>query len=183
MRKENSAISRLVVLVIGCCLLLMPLAFVNAADTAAAITDLKVNDPTRANLWAVQSGLKVGDLIFADRTFAIVTLPAAYAGSTWIRTANDSKKSAEKILASFKVTNDATVFVAFDDRVLTGNKPTWLGTDWVDTKDDITDNGTNPPVTYSLLKKSFKAGSVVELGPNTDSGNGSGCVGYFIIVK
>jgi hypothetical protein len=80
------------------------------------------------------------------------------------------------------VTKDATVFVAFDDRVLTNVKPGWLAS-WVDTNDDIADNGTNPPVNYSLLKKSFPANSVVELGPNTETGTGSGCVGYFVIVK
>ena len=123
----------------------------------------------------------MGDTIFGDRAYAIVKLPDAYVGSTWISTSADSKKYAEKVLASFKVTEDATVFVAFDDRVLNNMKPGWIAS-WVDTNDNIVDNGSTV-VTYSLLKKSFPANSVVELGPNTETGTGSGCIGYFIIVK
>jgi hypothetical protein len=183
--KRNSRILRLVVLVIGCSLLMLPLGLVNAADTvstaAGLISDLKVNDTARANYWSIKSGLKVGDVIFGDRSFAIVTLPAAYAGSTWISTAADSKKCAEKVLVTFKVTKDATVLVAFDDRVLSGMKPGWLA-GWVDTNDNITDDGSTQ-VTYSLLKKSFPANSIVELGPNTESGTSGGCIDYFVIVK
>jgi hypothetical protein len=184
MKKGNATIFSLGVLVIACGLFLMPLALVNAADTTSTpvtsglITDLKVNDTAHANAWSVQSGLKVGDLLYGDRIYAVATLPTAYVGSTLIRTSPDSKKFTNAILATFKVTKDATVFVVIDDRVINVSKPAWLA-DWVDSGDDITDNEASP-IKYSLFKKSFTANSEVQLGPN---GATSGCSGYFAIVK
>ena len=53
--KKRFNVFRLVMLVIVCCLVVMPLTLVNAA--AGLITDLKVNDTARANYWVIKSGL------------------------------------------------------------------------------------------------------------------------------
>lgn len=153
-----------------------------ASDSNAAksgdglIAELSVKDKINANFWSIQKNLQVGDQQLGDRSFTIKSLPPAYAGYDWIRTAGDSKSFGGDVLVTFKVTKDADVFVGFDDRV--SIKPDWLK-DWVDTGDDIVNTDPNEP-SFSLYKKHFPAGSTVSLGPN---GQISGCIQYMIIVK
>lgn len=138
------------------------------------ITDLKVFSHNMP--WTVSTNIQAGALQYTDRGFYIAKLPDAYAGCDWIQTACNSKNYFQTPLATFKVTADAEVYVAFDDRVVT--KPEWLK-DWVDTGDDIVNTEANPTV-YSLYVKKFPANSEVVLGPNSQS---SGCTQYMVLVK
>ncbi len=142
----------------------------------ALITDLVVNDKSTAANWAITSNLQVGDQQFGDRSYAIASLPPAYAASDWIRTAADAKKFIGQALVTFKVTADADVYVAHDDRVVT--KPAWFK-DWTNTGDRIVNTEPNP-VTFSIFKKSFPADSTVTLG---DNGASSGVTHYMIFVR
>ncbi|NLG83145.1 MAG: pectate lyase, partial [Firmicutes bacterium] len=143
---------------------------------SALIADLLVYDTQRAASWSVQPSIQVGEPLFGDRAYAIVSLPPAYVGYEWIRTACDSKKFTGEILATFKVTAPVTVYVAHDDRLV--QKPAWLA-HWIDTGDDLVDSETTP-VVMSLFKKDFPAGSTVVLGNNGGSLSG---VQYIVIVK
>ncbi|HYH02398.1 MAG TPA: hypothetical protein VEC37_04815, partial [Bacillota bacterium] len=148
----------------------------NTAKEDGLITELSVKDKITENFWSIQKNLQVGDQQMGDRQFIIKSLPAAYAGYNWIRTAGDAKNFGGEVLVTFKVTKDADVFVAFDDRV--SMKPEWLA-GWTDTKDEIVNSDPNEP-SFSIYKKHFSAGSTVSLGPN---GQRSGCIQYMIIVK
>ncbi len=149
----------------------------NATPTVPTlISDLVVNDTTNAADWSIQSNIQVGSVEYGDRTYTIAALPSTYAGSAWVRAANDSKAYTGTTLVSFKVNAAATVYVAFDDRVTT--KPSWLS-GWTDIGNNIVDNQSTP-VTYSVFSKMFASGSTVSLGPN---GQSATCCQYYIIVK
>ncbi len=149
---------------------------INVTPEYSLISNLVVNDTGNMANWSVQSNVQVGSLTYGDRDYVIATMPSFYAGSQYIRSANNSKSYVGIPLVSFTVNASVTVYVAFDDRV--SPKPDWLSS-WTDMGDNIVDN-EKPAVTYSLYGKNFASGDTVALGPNQQS---SGVCGYFVIVK
>ena len=148
-------------------------------DFAASeiIYELTLYDSERARYWSVRSNIQVNEQMFGDRAYLIASMPEKYAGYDWIRTGCDSKKFYGKVMATFKVKENATVYIAHDDRIVV--KPAWMA-DWKDTGDDLTDNQTSPKVIYSIFEKSFAANSTVTLGEN---GGNTGATQYIVIVK
>lgn len=142
---------------------------------AALITDLSINDSTNAADWSIRTNIQTGNTLYGDRTFTIAALPSAYVGSSWIRTANDSKGYSGNPVATFKVTQNVDVYVAYDDRLTT---PSWMS-GWTDTGDNMTDS-YSPATVFSLYKKSYTANSTVSLGP---VGQIDLCSMYTVIVK
>ncbi|GBE47736.1 hypothetical protein BMS3Bbin12_00901 [bacterium BMS3Bbin12] len=129
------------------------------APGTALIGALTVSDTAHAALWSVQSNLRNGVTLYGDRAYTISSLPAALAGSEWIRTANDSRTFTGTVVAHFTVPRAATVYIAHRDDI---GKPVWLR-NWVDSGMNLVDS---EPKTYSLYRKDFTAGATVELGPN-----------------
>ena len=105
------------------------------------------------------AGIDVGDPYYIDRAFTIASIPAAYAGLTWIMTANDDKSAADDPFLRFEVGVETRVLVGYDGRI--PSRPSWLAS-WTDTGADITDD---QGVTFRLLESVFPAGRV-ELGGN-----------------
>ena len=126
--------------------------------TAGAISDLTVKDTLNSGDWSIQNNLQLGNELYGDRTYKFVHVPQKYLGTAWIQTANDSRSYTNTPLVTFKLSQNATVYVAFDDRIL--KRPSWLS-DWTNTGDNL-DAGGDP---FSVYQKSFPAG-VVSLGPN-----------------
>jgi hypothetical protein len=142
------------------------------------ITNMTVNDTANAVDWSIRGNIQAGNTEFGDRTYTITSLPAAYAGCDWIRSANDSKGYAGTSMVTFNVTVASDVLVAHDDRITT--KPSWLS-GWTDTGSDIIDDeGTYGIQTFSLYKKSFAANALVDLGPDGSAANYDM---YYVIVK
>jgi hypothetical protein len=132
------------------------------------IADLWVNsEASGADSWMVKANLQAGDLSYGDRAFRFASIPDSVAGSDWIMAAANSKSFTGETLATFKLTADADVYLAFDDRMAV--KPAWLS-DWTDTGEDLTIESP-APLTFSLYKKSFAAGSTVTLGRNGNTTN------------
>ncbi|NLY74638.1 MAG: pectate lyase [Firmicutes bacterium] len=148
-----------------------------ASGESDLIEDLTLYDTERSRYWSVRTNIQVNEQMFGDRYYLIASMPDKYAGYDWIRTGCDSKRFSGKVMATFKVKEDATVYIAHDDRIVV--KPAWMA-DWKDTGDDLTDNQTSPKVTYSIFEKSFPANSVVTLGEN---GGSAGATQYIVIVK
>lgn len=148
-----------------------------ASTVSSVIDELYLYDSERARYWTVRSGIQVNEQMFGDRPYLIASIPDQYVGYDWIRTGCDSKRFYGKVMATFKVKEDAVVYIAHDDRIVV--KPAWMA-DWTDTGDDITDNQTSPKVTYSIWQKSFAANSIVTLGEN---GGNTGATQYIVIVK
>jgi PelA/Pel-15E family pectate lyase len=145
------------------------------ANTSLSILELTVLDGPTAKLWALQENIQPGSKQFADREFSIKEIPEIYAGASYIHTAADSKKFIGPILASFKVSQDADVYIAHDTRVVI--KPDWLKA-WEATSDVIINTEPNP-TSFGIFKKSFPKGSVVELGGNGQSG---GALMYMVLI-
>ncbi len=141
------------------------------------ISDLLLYDTERARYWSILNNIQVNEQLFGDRSYLIASLPNQYAGYDWIRTGCDSKKFYGKVMASFTVKENSTVYLAHDDRIVV--KPSWMA-DWKDTGYDMTDNQTSPQVTYSIFQKTFSANSIVSLGEN---GGNTGVTQYIVIIK
>jgi hypothetical protein len=76
----------------------------------------------------VAANLQAGDHFYTDRTDAgrhvIVDIPPAFLCSQWIKTANNDKNIGGSDHLSLSLTDDASVFIAYDTRA-TG-EPAWL---------------------------------------------------------
>jgi hypothetical protein len=120
---------------------------------------------TASGTWNIMQNLQVGDTQYSDRSFTFTSVPSNVRGAEWIQTANDSKSSTSSTIATFTVTQNATVYVAFDDRAST---PSWLS-GWSDSGMNLVNS---EPVTFSLRSKSYTAGQQVSLGPAAGSAYG-----------
>ena len=140
------------------------------------IRDVRIADSDNAVDWSIQNGLKSGDKVFGDRDFTLASVPTSVQGAEWLRTACDSKKYGGD-QASFTVSADATVLAGVDTR-LEASLPAWLS-GWTKNADALTDNGTNPQVTYQLYRKDVKAGERVTIGVNGVANS----VNYLVAVK
>jgi hypothetical protein len=143
----------------------------NAAPVSELISNLTVFDANTAANWIPSDNLQNGDLMYSDRTYTISGLPAEITGFAWIQTANDSKLSTLDTIASFTAQQDIVVYVGYRDDIAT--KASWLSS-WQDSQLDL---ANSEPNTYSLMTKSFAAGSTVNLG-----NNGSADSGMYIVL-
>lgn len=103
--------------------------------------------------------LATGKLVYIDRSYTFMSVPASYGGQEFIRMANNDKYATTPDFLTFTLTGDATVYIAYDVRAT--SLPVWLDGSWTDTGDTI---GTSD-VTRRLYKKGFAAGTVT-LGGN-----------------
>jgi hypothetical protein len=131
-----------------------------------AISGLSVADTANAAHWSVQPDLQPGDLLYADRTIIVASVPAALAGAAWIQTANSSKSATDSPLVTFTISTPSTVAVAVDSRL--GRLP-WLDSTWTATGLQVTDSESTPR-TLEVFTKTYPAGPV-SLGPQADLTN------------
>lgn len=139
------------------------------------VTDTSYNkDAWNYQNWKLDDSAAVGDLIYGDRDFTWVSLPDAVIGGEAILTACDHKYASAD-LAELTVGEAATIYVAFDQRVLEGENaagaPAWLN-GW--TKTDMTAVSSND-VTFVFYSYEAAAGETVVLGTN---GQSASCVNY-----
>ncbi|HEU0022380.1 MAG TPA: VCBS repeat-containing protein [Dehalococcoidia bacterium] len=101
-----------------------------------------------------------GKLTYNDRGYTFTSVPSRLDGPEFIRTANEDKTATGPDFLTFSLTADATVYVLFDDRVVT--LPAWLndGT-WSLTGETV---GTTD-ATRRVYQKQFSAG-IAQLGGN-----------------
>jgi hypothetical protein len=132
--------------------------FTTPTTGGVVISNLTVNDTTRAAQWSVQPNLQNGAVLYADRTYTLTGVPSLVTGDTWIRDTNGSKAYTGNPLVTFTINQQANVYVGMDKRA---GRPSWLDSTWTDTGQ--TETGTGP-VTYELFEKTFPAGTV-SLGP------------------
>jgi len=141
--------------------------------SSALISNLVVNDTANAADWSIQSNIQNGNNLYGDRTYAVASLPSGFAGSDWIRPANDSKAYTGTTLVTFKVNANSNVYVAHSNQ--SSPLPSWLS-GWTNTGTSLT---TNQPDTYTVYSKYYAAGSTVSLGNDADINHNT----YAIIVK
>ena len=85
-------------------------------SAASLISGLTVYDTENDPNWSVQTDLQDGDYHYGDRSFTLQSVPAEVAGLEWIRTANESTEKTVDPMAEFQVTEDARVYIAWDNR-------------------------------------------------------------------
>lgn len=151
-------------------------------ETPYAVSDITeftvLMDPTP---WVIKTNMQVGDIIYVDRTHYISALPTFFVGSTWIQTAATARAyTGTGNLTTFKVNSPADVYVAHVQGITV--KPAWLST-WTECpKGDNNDFCLKVLTTGDICwfyKKSFPAGSTVELGQNGSTTRSP----YTVIVK
>lgn len=135
------------------------------------IKNLIVNDSENSADWSIDKGMSNGSLIYGDRDFTVMNLPAELDGAEYIRTACDSKNYTET-LGSFTANADTDIYIAIDSRV--NPIPDWL-TQWEKTSLSFVSSNN---VTFELYKKNFKKDGNVTLGSNGQSAN---CVNYVVL--
>ncbi len=142
---------------------------VKSTASTVEITQLNTNNNTTYEV--VYHRLAEGEKVFIDRTYTYADVPGDFLGASYIRTANNDKTSTGDVFFSFHISQDASVFVAHDDRI--SPKPLWLR-EFSDTAENITIANK----THSLFQKDFPAGVVI-LGGN----DGPKASMYTVILK
>ncbi|GAA4440123.1 hypothetical protein GCM10023188_37000 [Pontibacter saemangeumensis] len=126
----------------------------------------------------VLGNLAVGVTHYTDRTYEVTSVPASLAGASMVRTANDDKRNTSSSLLSFTLSQQATVYVAYDPRATA--LPSWLS-GWQKLTDRVGVNDSK--ISYmDLYSKSFPAGAV-SLGGNMQSPAAGAENNYFMVAK
>ena len=113
----------------------------------------------------VKNGLQNGAVVYIDRNYAYSTVPTWLQDTTYIKTANNDKRSSAASFLTFDANQDVIVYVAYDDRITT--KPSWLES-FTDTGDDLIVNGEN----HSIFTNNYLTGTIT-LGGNEGVSNSS----------
>ena len=139
----------------------------HVSTKASIIADIKVLDDANQAAWSVQQALRAGKKLYGDGEATITRVPEELEGADWIRTARGSRDFRGKSLLSFRVLNDADVFVGVDH--LAREKPAWM-TDWIDTGLNLHATEGKKQLKFNLYRRviepGFKTGETVRLGPN-----------------
>lgn len=156
-------------------------ALLEAPRPPLEITELKYVASVKAADWQVRENLQVGDVVYVDRTAVFGNIPEFYLGSTWISTATDSRafNTVGETLASFKVNRTTDVYIARNQGTGTTIEE-WLA-GWEEMPRGSNDENYISVNTdkFWMYKKTFPAGSTVEVGRNGNTGRSP----YFIILK
>jgi hypothetical protein len=116
----------------------------------------------------------VGDMYYIDRTYTITAMPDELAGSLAVKTPNSSKNNAEATLLTFTVTQDTTLYVAYDARAT--RYPDWLTASFTATGQLLQTTDT----ALMLWKREVAAGAVSL--PGNQYGNPVGVHSNYVIL-
>ncbi|MDQ4139120.1 MAG: T9SS type A sorting domain-containing protein [Bacteroidota bacterium] len=124
------------------------------------------------------SEIRTGVTVYTDRTYQATTIPSYLNGELLIKTPNDDKRNTSTSVLSFRLSQDATVYVGYDPRAT--SLPSWLS-NWQKLSDDI--GLDDPNINHlDLYSKSFPAGTV-SLGGNLASPASGASNNYIVVVK
>ena len=145
------------------------------ADTQS-ITELDLRDiytyNYNASHWVEQGNLQEGCSMYGEIERPITHLPGLLKGADFIQTAYGSKNFKGDVIASFRLTVDADVFVMLHSAV--GHRPAWLA-DYAETGEEVLVGNDR----FRVLEKHFVKGTEVMLGAN---GNANALM-YAVAVK
>jgi len=118
--------------------------------------------------------------VYIDRNYKLESMPDLLVGTKVIQTANNDRhirQSDKSPYLAFNVSNETTVFVAYDNR--SDNRPDWLK-QWKDTGVDV--SITKHPAGFRLYRKTFYTGTIV-LGSNNAKGAQGAQSNYFVFMQ
>lgn len=108
--------------------------------------------------YTIESNLQVSDLVWNDRAFVFLGIPAFLRGATWIKTPNDDKASSAADCLVFTLNAPAWVYITLDSRYIeTLPKPAWMD-DW-EFVDELIQIDVDGSIDYELYRKSFPSGA------------------------
>lgn len=107
--------------------------------------------------WTIQSRMRSGTKVYADRDYVFTQVPQTLQSLEWIQTTNEAKLIDANSLANITVNQDSTVYLAVDPRVI--GSVTWLN-QWTETTMTIT---SDEPLTYRVYKRDVQENGSVEL--------------------
>lgn len=127
-----------------------------------------------ASHWIEQGNIRPGAQMYGEaRQINIRSLPEHLQGADWIQTAYGSKAFSGNVIATFRLTGDAEVFIAHNRKIQ--EKPFWLK-GYSKTTDKL-ENSQNE--IFDLYKKVYRLGDSVKLGSNGSVDHSM----YIVIVK
>jgi uncharacterized repeat protein (TIGR02543 family) len=148
--------------------------FEQAEPTGILITNVAAATGKIYPLAEMFTGLKY----YTDRAYTIKTVPTILKGLTTICTANDDKANKSASMLSFNLSENATVYVAYDPR---GTKlPDWLN-GWTKLNEKLGVNELQIS-SFNLYSKVFNAGKVTLGGNLASPGVGAMCQ-YIVMAK
>jgi N-acetylneuraminic acid mutarotase len=144
----------------------------------AGSTGLISNITTTTGKSYTLADLATGVKPYTDRAYLVTSVPSSLAGSTLIQTANDDKWNTSASMLTFKLSQSATIYIAYDPRATA--LPSWLS-GWQKLTDRIGVNDSK--ISYmDLYSKSFDAGTV-SLGGNMQSPAAGAQNNFFVVAK
>ena len=142
------------------------------AEAAALVTNVSANS---GKSYAV-TDLAAGKLMYTDRSYKITSVPSVLAGASLVQTSNDDKWSTSTSLLSFDLSQQSTIYVAYDPRGT--SLPSWLsGWQKLTEKLGVDDSQIS---SMNLYSKTFAAGKVT-LGGNMASPADGAQTNYLVI--
>lgn len=117
-----------------------------------------------------------GTMYFTNEQSSITRLPEDLRGMEIIRTHSDDRGLSSENALSFTISEDATLYVAYDGRYETTVPPDWLTSEWTLVSDDELYSWFY----FMVYKKEFSAGTVV-LGGNKAPGYVDAARMYFVL--
>ncbi len=124
--------------------------------------------------------LSVGTLYFTNEQSEISQVPAELDGAPIIRPSSiPDRSSTAEVALTFRVTQDATIYVAYDPRPhATSTPPNWLADNWTVEEFDVP---LRSWFDFRLYRRDFSAGSEVKMGGNRAAGWSGNNSMYFVI--
>ncbi|MCP5005654.1 MAG: hypothetical protein GY941_17220, partial [Planctomycetes bacterium] len=147
-------------------ILLVDCAYVQAA---VCVLDAKFEPAT----------LSDGMEYYTDRAYTLTSVPSQYVGLDMIKTPNDDRAltDASGGYITFELLNNATVFVAFDNRAT--SLPDWMS-GFADTGDAIYTSLSTQQF-LKVYSKNFISGDCINLGANQAAGFSGGIVSNYVV--
>jgi hypothetical protein len=145
------------------------------------ISNLVIHDPKHNQIispdaiygdaWKIVANLKEGDTgcLTAERRFCMTVIgkvPKLVRGCDWIKPDNLTLDFKGDVLLEFTVTDNATVYVAHDEKI--AKKPSWLA-DWKDTGEEVLTGYLGNEHRMRLFEKAYLKNATVKLGPNGEN--------------
>jgi len=146
----------------------LTLIFVSGILAKDFRSDIKVADLKASSglTYEIAENFQVGDKEYTDRDYTFTSIPDYLLGLTWIRTANDDKKSVT-LEVSFKIDKDAYVYILWVAR--DPAQQDWLQNNY--TKIDGEVGSTDEPLSVYKSNQPFSAGEVKTYQSNTGAGH------------
>lgn len=143
---------------------------------AISVSDLSVHSSAAPAAWQTIANLRAGVELYSDGGPALASFHARLSDCDWLRGPQTDAANPDLRL-SFRVQDHTEVYLALDPRI--ASKPDWLK-NWIQTDFFIQPIGGER---HLMLKRRYRPGDTVELGPNARLPDDSPAQLYSVVVR